>query len=384
MRFLTAGESHGQALVGILDGVPAGLCLKAEDIQKELIRRKKGYGRGDRQNIELDAVQILSGVRFGKTLGSPISLLIENKDWKNWQKIMSVKEEDQSSERKVEIPRPGHADLTGAQKYGFEDMRNVLERASARETTMRVAIGSIARIFLKECGVQIYSRVTQIGSVQDVLIEEWSEGLLEKVEASSVRMVSSDAETRAVEEIRNAGEAGDTLGGSFEVAAIGVPVGLGSYVHWDRKLDGKLAQCLMSLNAIKSVDLGIGHEVAKLRGSEAHDEIVRKDRGIGYASNRSGGIQAGMSSGEAILLRAHMKPLSTLKTPLNSVNMTTLESSPAHFERSDVCAVPSAAVIGESLVALVLAEEILKKFGGDSMEELIPRIREWKEKDKFL
>ncbi len=380
MRFLTAGESHGKALVGILEGIPAGLNIKIEDIQEELVRRKKGYGRGDRQKIETDTVQILSGIRFGKTLGSPISLVIENKDWKNWEKIMSARAEDQNSDRKVEIPRPGHADLTGAQKYGFEDMRNVLERASARETTMRVAIGSIARVFLKECGIVVYSRVTQIGNAQDSTNVEWSESLFEKIEASPVRMACLESESRAVEEIKKAGEAGDTLGGTFEVVAVGVPLGLGSYVHWDRKLDGKLAQCLMSLNAIKSVDLGIGHKVAKLRGSEVHDEIIMKDKGVGYASNRSGGVQAGMSSGEALVLRAHMKPISTLKSPLQSVNMTTLEALPAHFERSDVCAVPSAAVIGESLVALTLAEEILIKFGGDSMEELLPRILQWKEK----
>jgi chorismate synthase len=379
MRYLTSGESHGKALVGILEGIPAGLNILKDEIEKELKRRKLGYGRGDRQKIESDHVEILSGVRFGKTLGSPISLLIENKDWVNWEKIMSSHPDDQTQDRAVLVPRPGHADLAGLQKYQFQDMRNVLERASARETTMRVAIGAIAKKFLAECGIKIYSRVVQIGSVQDPSDIVWSDSLQEKIDLSQVRMYSH--EEKAIELIQKAQEQGDTLGGQIEVTAVGVPVGLGSYVHWDRKLDGLIAHAFMSLNAIKAVEIGFGSSSSQKSGSQVHDEIVIKENSkIGYATNRGGGINAGVSTGQPIIVRAAMKPLSTLKKPLQSVHIETQQPTAAHFERSDVCAVPSAAVIGESLLALVLAQEVLTKFGGDSMQEILPRIHAWNEK----
>lgn len=379
MRYLTSGESHGKALIGILEGIPAGLDILKEEIEKELIRRKLGYGRGDRQKIESDHVEILSGVRFGKTLGSPISLLIENKDWANWQKTMSSHPDDETQDRAVVVPRPGHADLAGLQKYQFQDMRNVLERASARETTMRVAIGAVAKKFLNECGIKIYSRVVQIGSVQDTSDIAWSDSLQEKIDQSQVRMHAH--EDKAIELIQKTQEQGDTLGGQLEVTAVGVPVGLGSYVHWDRKLDGLIAQAFMSLNAIKAVEIGFGSSSSQKPGSQVHDEIVLKENSkIGYTTNRSGGINAGVSTGQPIVVRAAMKPLSTLKKPLQSVHIETQQTTAAHFERSDVCAVPSAAVIGESLLALVLAQEVLKKFGGDSMQEILPRIRAWNEK----
>jgi len=384
MRFLTAGESHGKALVGILEGLPAGLNLSKEALQKELIRRKKGFGRGERQQIESDSISILSGVRFGKTLGSPISFLIENKDWSNWEKIMSIDPQDESEERKVVVPRPGHADLTGKIKYNFDDMRNVLERASARETTMRVALGATAKVFLKECGISIYSRVTEIGSVCDTTeVLDWNESRQEQVDASGVRFYNKAFEEKAILEIQKAQDEGNTLGGVFEVTALGCPVGLGSYTHWDHKLDGLIAQSFMSLNAIKGVEIGMGFESGRRPGSQVHDEIGLINSKVCYQTNKSGGLAAGMTTGQPLIVKAAMKPLSTLKRPLQSVHLENRTETQAHFERSDVCAVPSAAVIGESLLALVLTEEILKKFGGDSMQELVPRIQLWNERSRI-
>jgi chorismate synthase len=349
IRFLTAGESHGQALVGIIEGMPAGLPLNKQDIQSELIRRKQGYGRGDRQKIENENLEILSGVRGGKTLGSPISILLPNQDWDNWKDTMAV-EAGKPVDREVDIPRPGHADLPGALKYGHKDIRNVLERSSARETAMRVALGAVAKRLLAELGVGIQSRVCEIGGETD--------------------------EARWVSKIDRAREAGDTLGGIFEVRAQGLPVGLGSYVQWDRRLEGALAQALMSLNAIKGVEVGMGLESARRSGREVHDEMQAR----GYLTNRSGGINGGMTTGEPLIVRAAMKPLSTLQAPLRSFSLSTGEAAAAHYERSDVCAVWSAAVIGESLVALVLANSMLEKFGGDSVDELRERVEGWKRK----
>lgn len=381
MRFLTAGESHGKALVGILEGVPSGLKISKEEIHLELIRRKKGFGRGDRQRIEDDKVEILSGVRHGVTLGSPIALMIVNKDFENWSNTMSS-EPNSNSDREVLVPRPGHADYVGALKYNFEDMRNVLERASARETTMRVAIAAICKKFLRELGIDIMSRVYSIGTVEDItaLPDSFDPVVFAKIEASRVRCVSSDIEHQMIAQVEEAAKEGDTLGGVFEVVAYNVLPCLGSYTHWDRRIEGKLAQSLMSLNAIKGVEVGLGFEMAKRMGSQVHDHIIVKSSQLTYATNRAGGVTGGMTTGLPLVLRAGMKPLSTLKKPLNSINTKTLTEEKAHYERADVCAVPAAAVIAESLCALVLMEEILEKFGGDSMAEILPRIESWKSK----
>ncbi len=354
LRYLTAGESHGPALVGILEGLPAGLVLSAsKDIQPQLARRKLGHGRGNRQKIETDQVEILAGVRKGRTLGSPLALLIRNLDFKNWEGIMSVEPTDVESEtRRVSVPRPGHADLVGKLKYGFDDMRDALERSSARETAMRVALGSAARKLLLECGVELASRVVSIGDAAE--------------------------EAAMIAEIDAAKREGDTLGGVFEVAATGLPVGLGSYVQWDRRLEGPLAAALMSLNAVKGVEIGFGFELARLRGSRAHDAFYLERGKVVRRTNRSGGVDAGISTGEPLIVRAAMKPLATLMKPLDSVDLRTGKPAKAHVERSDACAVPAAAVIAESLVALVLADELLRKFGGDSMSELLPRLKEWR------
>lgn len=379
MRYLTAGESHGKALTGIFEGCPSGLSLTKDEIKLELVRRKKGFGRGDRQKIENEDIEILSGVRFGKTLGSPISLLIENKDWSNWEKTMSV-DGAETSDREVIVPRPGHADYVGALKYDHSDMRNVLERASARETAMRVAVATIARKFLNELDIHVVSRVVQIGKNKD--ITNWPElslNLSDKIDTSPVRCLNPDTEKLMIGEIEVCAKEGDTLGGIFEVVAFNLPIGLGSYTQWDHRIEGKIAQTFMSLNAIKGVEIGEGFVSGTVRGSKAHDEIIlntQKD-GIDYKTNRSGGITGGMTTGKPLLVRAAMKPLSTLKKPLSSISLKDKKETSAHFERSDVCAVPSAAVIGESLMCLVLMEEILKKFGGDSMSEIKKRYKDW-------
>lgn len=389
MRYLTAGESHGKALVGIIEGVPSGLSLTKESLQKELFRRKKGFGRGDRQKIENEDIEILSGVRFGKTLGSPISLLIENKDWPNWEKTMSV-EGDETSDREVIVPRPGHADYVGALKYDHSDMRNVLERASARETAMRVALASVARRFLEELDIHVLSRVVQIGKNKDE--SSWPEDvdfktLQSKIDSNPVRCLSEDTSKNMMDEIEVCAKEGDTLGGAFEVVAYNLPLGLGSYTQWDHRIEGRIAQAFMSLNAIKGVEIGEGFHTATVRGSQAHDEIIlnQNQSGIDYKTNRAGGVTGGMTTGKPLLVRAAMKPLSTLKKPLSSISLKEKKETEAHFERSDVCAVPSAAVIGESLLCLVLMEEVLKKFGGDTMAEIKKRYKEWLdlEKSKF-
>ncbi|MEK7859160.1 MAG: chorismate synthase [Elusimicrobiota bacterium] len=379
LRYLTAGESHGPALVGILEGLPAGLALDAAYLQGELIRRKRGHGRGNRQKIEADRVEILSGVRHGKTLGSPLGLLIVNQDFKNWEHIMAVAPDAAGDKRRVSVPRPGHADLVGALKYGFEDMRNVLERSSARETTMRVALASAARRFLEECGVSVASRVVSIGGVFDA--SAWTakvSSLNARADASAVRCTDAKSSAAMVAAIDAAKAEGDTLGGVFEVYAGPLPVGLGSYVQWDRRLEAPLTAALMSLNAIKGVEVGLGFRSARLPGSQVHDELWPRGRKVAYKSNRSGGIDGGMTTGQTLVLRAAMKPLATLMKPLASVDRRTGKAAKAHIERSDACAVPSAAVIGESLAALVLADAVLAKFGGDSMREILPRLRSWK------
>lgn len=377
LRFLTAGESHGKALVGILEGMPAGLELTSEYLQKHAARRKLGFGRGNRQKIETDAIEILSGVRRGVTLGSPIALLLENRDFANWNDIMQSEPALGEAKRRVDIPRPGHADLGGALKYRHKDMRNVLERASARETAMRVALGSITRRFLEELGIHIGSRVTRIGSVEDPTPAGDPATLNKRADASVVRSIGRERDMVAV--IEKAKLAGDTVGGVIEVVAGGVPSGLGSYVHWDRRIEGPIAAAFMSLNAIKGVEIGLGFTLGATPGSQAHDELGPGPGGrVRPRSNRSGGIDGGMTTGQNLIVRAAMKPLATLMKPLASVDIRTGKAASAHIERSDVCAVPSAAVIGESLLALVLAQAVLEKFGGDSMHELAPRVRAWR------
>jgi len=367
LRFLTGGESHGRGLVGIIEGLPSNLHIDIGFINKELARRQMGYGRGGRMRIERDKIEILSGVRHGKTIGSPLSLFIENKDWENWKDIMTLDENTKTLEGSISRPRPGHGDLAGAIKYNQEDIRNILERASARETAMRVAIGSIAKSLLKEFNISIYSHVIQIGQIREeekVTLED-----IEKADVSSLRVIDKSLETKMIKEIDTAKLEGNTLGGIFEVVAVNVPVGLGSHVHWDRKLDGKIAQGMMSLQGIKGVEIGMGFESAERLGSEVHDEIYY-DKSYFRKTNNSGGIEGGISNGSHIVVKAAMKPIPTLNKPLNSINMKTKKSYKAQKERADVCAVPSASIIGENILAWILAVELLVKLGGDSMEEV--------------
>ncbi len=371
LRFLTAGESHGQALVTLIDGMPSGIPIKAEDINHELARRQKGYGRGGRMKIEQDKAQILTGIRAGKTIGSPIALKIDNKDWDNWKKIMDVAQEDVSSTKVVHHPRPGHADLSGGIKYDQRDLRNILERASARETAARVAAGAVARRFLSEFGVEIVGHVVNLGGV------EVAEGRppLKKIarisEESELRCIDSKAENDMRVVIDRAKHHGDSLGGVIEILVEGLPVGLGSHTQWDRKLDGLLAQSLMSIQAIKGVEIGMGFQMAGLPGSEVHDEIYHAPRkGFFRKTNRAGGLEGGMTNGEMLVLRAVMKPLSTLYRPLQSVHIDTKEVYQAAVERTDITAVPAAAVVGENAVAWTLAGAFLEKFGGDSLREI--------------
>jgi chorismate synthase len=378
LRFLTAGESHGAALVGIIEGIPSGLALDAATLLAQARRRKLGFGRGNRQNIETDEVRIVAGVRRGVTIGSPIALILENKDHARWAEIMRVDapEDGAAAAREVHVPRPGHADRIGGIKYARDDLRDVLERASARETAMRVALGTVARTLLAELGVTIDSRVVRIGSVVDET--PWRDVAPDEIDASPVRALDPVAAAAMVREIERAKADGDSLGGVFEVVARGVPVALGSYAHWDRRLEGEVAKTFMALNAIKGVEIGLGFRVAAIRGSQAHDEYEPGgDSRTRYRSNRAGGIEGGMSTGQPIVVRAAMKPIATLMQPLDSVDLRTGESSAAHIERSDTCAVPAAAVIGESLLALALAAAVLEKFGGDSVDELRERVRAW-------
>jgi chorismate synthase len=391
LRFLTAGESHGQALVTILEGMPAGLAIDFDQITTQLRRRQTGYGRGRRMLIESDRAQILSGVRHGLTTGSPIAMLIPNKDWENWQRTMAVEAQPPIDATGIDRPvvtrpRPGHADLAGVVKYGHDDIRNILERASARETAARVAVGAVARQLLRQLGTSIVSHVTAIGSVS---VAEPLAVSFEQADAigddSSLHCTDPAVEQRMIAEIDAAREAGDTMGGSFEVIAHGVPPGLGSHVQWDRKLDGRLAQALMSIPAIKAVGIGRGPLVANLPGSRVHDEILLpdgahhvNDMNVRRPTNNAGGLEGGITNGEDLRVTAYMKPIATLMKPLRSVDLTTMTVSPATVERSDVCAVPAAAVVGEAMVAIVLADAAMEKFGGDSLEELIENWRAFK------
>jgi chorismate synthase len=394
-RFLTAGESHGKGLVAIVEGMVADVPLGESYINKELKRRQQGYGRGARMKIEDDRAEILAGVRFGLTMGSPIGLLVANRDWKNWQELMSISpiEEEAGS---VTCPRPGHADLAGVTKYGLKDIRPIMERASARETAARVAVGAIARRFLEEMGVVIRSHTTGIGQCHCQRSAAVSGSIdWRKVEASPVRCAHARLERAMMAAIDEAKGKGDTLGGVFEVIAAGVPIGLGSHVSWDRRLDGRIARAIMSINAVKGVEIGAGFALAELKGSQAHDVIEPltralslKGRGLGegeakqplpwrHASNRAGGIEGGMSNGEDIVVRAAVKPIATLATPLPSVDVRTGKAAKAHYERSDVCVVPAAGIIGEAMLAIVLADACLEKFGGDNLKETLANYRSY-------
>ncbi|MCH8065956.1 MAG: chorismate synthase [Chloroflexi bacterium] len=378
-RFLTAGESHGPGLAIIVEGVPAGLPLNEEFIARQLKRRQGGYGRGRRQKIEQDHAQIRSGVRHGRTLGSPITLLIENKDFVNWQDVMALEEPETPSVQVTRL-RPGHADLPGILKYGFDDVRPILERASARETAARVAAGAVARRLLEEFGIAIRSHTLAIGDVEAQIEGEpdW-----EAVEASPVRCADADAEQKMIAAIDAARSDGDSLGGIIEVRAANVPIGLGSHVHWDRKIDGKIAQAIMSINAVKGVEIGIGFSGAVKRGSQVHDIILPIDqwgeRPWRRATNRMGGTEGGMTNGEEIVVRAALKPIATLPRSLPSVDLRTGEEIPAHYERSDVAVVPAAGVIGEAVIAIVLADACLEKFGGDHIVETLRNCRAYLE-----
>lgn len=372
LRYLTSGESHGQALTVILDGMPSGVSVSSEYINYQLYRRQQGYGRGGRMTIEKDQVQILSGVRFGKTLGSPIALQVHNKDWGVWSEEMAVEGDEKKSKRKVTRPRPGHADLTGGIKYSHTDLRNILERASARETTVRVACGAVAKQFLSAFGIELIGYVVSIADVQLKAIKIPFEKIVRLSESSPVRTIDSKIEKEMIKRIDIAKKKGDSVGGVFEVIASGLPVGLGSHVQWDQKLDGKLAQSIMSIQAIKGVEVGLGFEAARRFGSAVHDGIYYhpKEKRFVRKSNGAGGLEGGMSTGEPLIIRGAMKPISTLYKPLDSIDIETKKPFKASIERSDTCAVPAAAVIAENVVAITLASAFLEKFGGDSLKEI--------------
>lgn len=374
LRYLMAGESHGKALTAILEGIPAGLEILEEEINIDLARRQKGYGRGGRMKIETDKTEILNGVRWKKALGHPITLIIRNKDWENWIEKMDPQGEmtEELKEILITKPRPGHADLTGFLKYDQYDIRNILEYASARNSAIRVAVGGVCKKLLKEFGIEVFSYVTEIGGVKADYENMTYEEILNTIDEEKLKTPDKKAEEKMIEVIKEAKEKGNTVGGVFEVVATGLPVGLGSYTHWDKRLDGRLAQSFMSIQAIKGVEIGLGFENARRLGSEVHDEIFY-DAKKGYyrKENNAGGLEGGMSNGEDIVVKAAMKPIPTLYTPLKSVDVNTKEPFEASVERSDASAVPAASVIGEAVMAYELAKAFLEKFGGDSMTEII-------------
>jgi chorismate synthase len=385
-RYFTAGESHGPGLTGILEGAPAGLQLSEDYIEQHLVRRQKGYGRGGRMAFEKDKAIIQSGVRFGKTTGAPIALSMINrafeKDDSNWPKVMA-KDGSRGDVERITLPRPGHADLVGVQKYGFDDIRPVIERSSARETAMRVACCSVARAFLKELGIEIGGHVIQIGSVgykgwdeirsiADPLISNGAENIYKEADESDVRCLDDKLSAAMREEIKHRRKEGTSLGGIYEIVVTGLPAGLGSYVHWDRKIDGQLAQAIVSTQAMKGVEIGMGFEAGRSRGHEVHDEIIYEDH-FSRRTNRAGGIEGGMTTGMPIILRGVMKPIPTMIKPLKTADLDTKEEQETRYERSDVCALPRAVVVAESVIAPVLANAILQKFGGDSMDEIQSR-----------
>ena len=365
LRFLTAGESHGPSLTAILEGMPAGLPLTPEDVNRDLRRRQHGFGSGGRMQIERDQVTFTGGVMNGHTTGGPIAMHIPNKDWTNWV------EKDIAP---MTVPRPGHADLTGAIKYGYRDLRLALERASARETAARVAVGAVCKRFLREFGIQVGGYVIEIGGVQARIPEDMPyEERWARAETSEVRCPTEEGTRAMVACIREAARERDTVGGIFEVVALGVPPGLGSHVHWDRRLTGRLAQALMSVQAIKGVEIGPAFENARKRGTEVHDEIFNEGGALTRRTNRAGGFEGGITTGQPIVLRAAMKPISTTLNPLRSVDLATGEATTTRYERSDYCSVPRAVVVGEAVVAFVLADALIEKLGGDSLEEMRPR-----------
>ena len=380
IRFLNAGESHGKALVAIVEGFPSNLPLSSEYFNFHLKRRQGGYGRSVRMKIESDSVQILSGIRFGKTLGSPISFLIENKDWVNWQDVLNI-EKPKGSIKKITIPRPGHADLVGVSKYNFDDIRNSIERSSARETAARVAAGSVARKFLEHFGIYVGSFVESIGGIysskdyfNQLLKNITSEGksgwdISSKADKSVVRVLDESQEKKIIHKIKSVKKSGDTVGGTFVSIATGIPVGLGSFMQYDRRLDADIAFHLISINAVKGVEIGNGFTSAEQYGSQVHDEITINGKNISRKTNYSGGIEGGISNGLPIIIRAAMKPISTLAKPLNSIDLSSMKKVLSRYERSDFTAVPSCAVVAESMLAWVIAKHFLIKFGGDSLEE---------------
>jgi chorismate synthase len=383
-KFVTAGESHGKGLVAIVEGLPAGLPVEVESINHQLWRRQQGYGRGGRMKIEKDEVEVLSGIRHGKTLGSPIALLIRNRDWENWQDVMAVDEReftDEKRARRLTRPRPGHTDLAGGLKYNTHDLRDILERASARETAARVASGALARMLLNQLGIEIASHTCMIGGLPaEPVVAAWDE-IAAIPDDSPLRCVDPDAQARMISLIDATTEAQDTLGGIFEVAAKGVVAGLGSHTQWDQKLDGRLARAIMSIPAVKAVEIGAGIEVSRTTGSQIHDEIGydAAEHRFTRPTNRAGGVEGGVTNGEEVRVKGHLKPISTLRRPLSSVDVITKAESAAAFERSDIVAVPAAGVIGEAMVSIVLANAAREKFGGDSLEEMVRNYRTYLE-----
>ncbi|AXI99319.1 chorismate synthase [Cyclonatronum proteinivorum] len=394
IRYLTAGESHGPELTGIVEGLPAGLDISAEAVSLHLARRQQGYGRGGRMAWEKDLVRFSSGLRFGKTMGSPVTMSLANRAWEkdaaNWPVTMSLSAiEDEASVEKITLPRPGHADLVGVQKYAFDDIRPVIERSSARETSMRVACCGTARLFLKALGVEIGGHVLQIGAhgyesweeireIADEAAQSGGEALFQKADESEVRCLHPELTARMVDEIKHYRKAGSSLGGIYEIVVTGLPPGLGSYVQWDRKLDGQLAQAIMSTQAMKGVQIGMGFEAGKRDGRRVHDAITKDQNipgGFGRKTNRAGGIEGGMTTGQPVLIQGVMKPIPTMLDPLGTVDIATKEPAPTRYERSDVCALPRAVVVAESVIAPVLANAILEKTGGDSMSEILPRFQ---------
>lgn len=371
LRYLNGGESHGKYLVAVLEGVPAGLPLTPDMINQDLARRQKGYGRGGRMRVEEDRVEFACGVRKGLTIGNPIGLLIANKDWENWKDVMAVEPGPIPPEKVVTRPRPGHADLVGAIKYGHRDIRNVLEKASARETAIRVAVGGVAKALLGHFGMRVVSYTVEIGGIVAKRCDDPIEAY-ERAEASEVRSPDPEAGVKMVEQIRTAKHRGDTLGGVFEVVVTNPPIGLGSYAQWDRRLSARLAMAAMSIQAMKGVEIGMGFEAARRFGSEVHDEIYYDHTGREFVrkTNNAGGLEGGITNGQPIVLRVAMKPISTLYSPKKSVDIETKEPFDAAVERSDICTVPAAGVVGEAVVAFEMANALIEKFGGDSLEEM--------------